>query len=156
MPNSKDQQVTKPLALYSSARVVQITPLLQFVYISGTTARQSDGQVPPFGHSAPASDTMDSDGPTAAAIQTEFILDKIDALIYEASDHRGSINALVEVTIFVKNLARDYASVNEVYNKRMTEMFGDTSPLPARTCVEVSALPPDARTLVEIKGVAAI
>lgn len=99
---------------------------------------------------------MDIDGPTAAAIQTEIILDKIDALIYEASDHRCSIKALVEATILVKNLARDYASVNEVYNKRMTEIFGNTSPLPARTCVQVSALPPDARTLVEIKGLAII
>ena len=51
----------------------------------------------------------------------------------------------IKVTVFVTDM-NDFAKVNEIYKQYIKE------PFPARTCVEVSALPKGA--LVEIEAVA--
>mgnify|MGYP002380981211 CR=1 FL=1 len=53
------------------------------------------------------------------------------------------------------HLERDYAAINDVYHRKTGSIFLDNRyTLPARTCVEVSAMPTHERTLVEMKGVA--
>eukprot|EP01056_Protomagalhaensia_sp_Gyna25_P005328 Protomagalhaensia_sp_Gyna_25__5327@NODE_670_length_2867_cov_769_537836_g524_i0_p3_GENE_NODE_670_length_2867_cov_769_537836_g524_i0NODE_670_length_2867_cov_769_537836_g524_i0_p3_ORF_typecomplete_len128_score28_93Ribonuc_LPSP/PF01042_21/2_2e45YjgF_endoribonc/PF14588_6/3_1e06_NODE_670_length_2867_cov_769_537836_g524_i023222705 len=52
---------------------------------------------------------------------------------------------VIKTTIFVTNMG-DFAQVNEVYSRHFT------SPFPARSCVQVAALPKGA--VVEIEGIA--
>jgi enamine deaminase RidA (YjgF/YER057c/UK114 family) len=157
---SESKAMARPLASYSPARTVSLSPDVHLLYISGTTARQADGQIPPFG--TLYNDTL-ANNPTAddrvlisaAAIQTDIILSKITEIINNVSDGPIGLEALVELTIFVKDLKRDYAAVNKIYDDKVgTLLRGKGIPLPARTCVEVKAMPPDERTLVEIKAVA--
>ncbi|KAI1379314.1 hypothetical protein F4677DRAFT_328065 [Hypoxylon crocopeplum] len=147
-------QPAKPLASYSLVHKVHFNPPRQhLLYISGTTARLPDGQIPPYGHHFSVTVAPD----LAAAAQTEIILSKIASAIHNSSDGAAGLEAIVEMTIFVTDLNKHYGAVNEVYNKVVGKLFEDKElPLPARTCVQVSGMPPDARTLVEIKGVAVI
>ncbi|QKX60222.1 uncharacterized protein TRUGW13939_07365 [Talaromyces rugulosus] len=158
---SGEKAIAKPLASYSAARVVSLSPTTHLFYISGTTARQPDGQVPPFGHSYSESlantptATADHGLCSAAAIQTRIILSKITTVINDASPELLGLEALVELTIFAKSLRRDYAAINKVYDEQVGVLLRSKGiPLPARTCVEVNGMPPDERTLVEIKAVA--
>ncbi|KAF4968512.1 hypothetical protein FSARC_4079 [Fusarium sarcochroum] len=151
--------MAKPLASYSLARVLSFGTSQQLVYISGCTARATDGTIPPFGleYDETLLTQNDKSKPSPAAIQTEAIFNKIASTIYDISEGAAGLETLVEITIFVKDLNRDYASMNMVYNERIGHLFTRKGlSLPARTCVQVSAMPPDERTLVEIKGVAEI
>ncbi len=60
-------------------------------------------------------------------------------------DAGASLSDVVKTTVFVKDLA-DFAIVNRIYGER----FG--SEFPARSCVQVAALPADA--LVEVEAIA--
>ncbi|KAI1387987.1 uncharacterized protein F4822DRAFT_430737 [Hypoxylon trugodes] len=148
------EQPAKPLASYSLIRKVPFDPPhQQFLYISGTTARLSDGQIPPYGYQLDDSVAQD----VAAATQTETIFSKIASAIDNSSGGAAGLESLVEMTIFVTNLEKHYGAVNNVYNRVIGKLFHEKGlPLPARTCVQVSGMPPDARTLVEIKGIAVI
>ncbi|KAJ5100377.1 hypothetical protein N7456_006429 [Penicillium angulare] len=148
LDNQSNIPIAQPLASYSTARAVPITSGVQLLYISGTTARQPDGRIPPF-------DTNCDGSLSAAFIQTGIILEKIESTIRQFSSGTYGLEALVDLTIFVLNLDRDYVEVNKAYNQVIAEAFHDKGcPLPARTCVQVSAMPPDERSLVEIKGLA--
>ncbi|CAH0055696.1 unnamed protein product [Clonostachys solani] len=153
-----EKEVAKPLAAYSPGHVVRISPDLALLYISGTTARQADGQIPPFGFSF--SNDMkftEPEGPRPAAVQAKIILEKISHIISNASNGSGGLENLVELTIFVKDLHNDYGAINDVYDVMVGQKFRELrAALPARTCVQVSGMPPDERTLVEMKGVARI
>lgn len=74
--------------------------------------------------------------------QTRQVLANISALLGSVSLTPASV---VKTTVFVKNIG-DFAKVNAIY----AEMFGKEPP--ARSCVEVSALPSGA--LVEIEVIA--
>ena len=58
-----------------------------------------------------------------------------------------SIDKVVKTTVFIKNM-NDFSKLNEVYGTYFT------SPYPARSCVEVSALPKG--VLVEVEAIAEI
>ncbi len=75
--------------------------------------------------------------------QLNQIMNNIDALL-EASDLTR--NHIIKTSIFLIDL-NDFSEVNKVYENFFTE------PYPARSCVQVSALPKGA--LVEIEVVAA-
>jgi 2-iminobutanoate/2-iminopropanoate deaminase len=75
-------------------------------------------------------------------VQTERVLENMKAVLQAAG---LSFDHIVKTTVFVKDLA-DFPHMNEVYGK----YFG-TNP-PARSTVEVSRLPRDAR--VEIEAIA--
>jgi 2-iminobutanoate/2-iminopropanoate deaminase len=77
-------------------------------------------------------------------IQTRRVLENVKAII-EASG--ASLNDVVKTTVFMSNLG-EFQAMNEVYS----EFFG-TNP-PARSTVEVSALPRGAK--VEIETIAII
>ena len=80
---------------------------------------------------------------TDVEAQTRQVLANISALLNAAGLTAANV---VKTTVFVKDIA-DFAKVNAIY----AELFG--SEPPARSCVEVSALPSGA--LVEIEVVAA-
>jgi 2-iminobutanoate/2-iminopropanoate deaminase len=76
------------------------------------------------------------------AEQTEQTLQNVKAILEAAG---SGIDRLVKTTVFLTNLA-DFQGMNEVYAKHV----GDSPP--ARSTIEVSALPPG--IIVEIEAVA--
>ncbi|HZP73463.1 MAG TPA: Rid family detoxifying hydrolase [Gaiellaceae bacterium] len=74
--------------------------------------------------------------------QTEQVIANLRAILEAAG---SSLDKLVKTTVFLQNLS-DFAGMNEVYARHV----GDTPP--ARSTVEVGALPSGA--LVEIEAVA--
>ncbi len=77
-------------------------------------------------------------------VLTAQSLKNIEAIIHEAG---GSLENVVKTSIFVTDL-KQFAEVNEAYG----EFFGDVPP--ARSCVEVAALPKGAS--IEIEAIAYI
>lgn len=77
--------------------------------------------------------------------QTERAMSNLGAILREAGIGFGSI---VKTTVFVADLG-DFAKVNAIYQK-----FFDDGSYPARSCVQVAALPKGG--LVEIECVAHI
>ncbi len=74
--------------------------------------------------------------------QTRQVLKNLDAVLRAGG---SSMSAVVKTTVFLKNF-NDFAAMNEVY----AEFFSGSAP--ARSTVEVSRLPKDAK--VEIEAVA--
>lgn len=75
-------------------------------------------------------------------VQAERVLDNLKAVLDAAG---SSLTNVVKCTVFLADIA-DFAAVNEVYARYFTE------PYPARSAVQVAALPKGAR--VEIEAVA--
>lgn len=80
--------------------------------------------------------------PGCVSCQTEQVLKNMKAVL--ESQGLGFAD-VVKTTVFIKDMG-DFAAVNEVYGKYFAEKA------PARSCVEVSALPKGA--LVEIEAIA--
>jgi 2-iminobutanoate/2-iminopropanoate deaminase len=78
------------------------------------------------------------------AEQTEQVMANLGAILEEAG---SGLDRLVKTTVFLANLA-DFQGMNEVYSRHVGERP------PARSTVEVAALPSGA--LVEIEAVGAI
>jgi len=78
------------------------------------------------------------------AEQTEQVFQNLDAILSEAG---SGLDRLVKTTVFLTDFG-DFASMNEVYARHA----GDTPP--ARSTVEVAALPSGAK--VEIEAVAVL
>jgi len=74
--------------------------------------------------------------------QTQRALENLKSIL---DDQKLTFNNVVKSTVFMANLA-DFASMNEVYGRYFTDNF------PARSTVQVAALPKGA--LVEIEVVA--
>ena len=80
--------------------------------------------------------------PEGIAAQAEQSLKNIDAILSEAGYAKTDV---VKTTVFIRNMG-DFGTVNAIY----AAYFGDHKP--ARSCVEVSALPKGG--LVEIEVIA--
>jgi enamine deaminase RidA (YjgF/YER057c/UK114 family) len=74
------------------------------------------------------------------------VLSNIDAIIQGASEGKASIHDAVDATVFLTNMKDDYKGMNEEWNR----IWPDRNTAPARTTVEVRALPRE-EILVEIK-----
>jgi 2-iminobutanoate/2-iminopropanoate deaminase len=72
--------------------------------------------------------------------QTERVLENLAAVLREAGLERRHV---VKTTVFLTDLA-DFAAVNEVYGRFFEE------PYPARSTVQVAALPRGARVEIEL------
>ena len=72
--------------------------------------------------------------------QTERVLQNVKAIL---DDQRLTFANVVKSTVFLTNLA-DFAGMNEVYSKYFTNDF------PARSTVQVAALPKGANVEIEI------
>ncbi len=79
-----------------------------------------------------------------ARTQTARVLDNLGAVLEAAG---ANLSAVVKTTVFLTDLG-DFAAMNEVYARYFTE------PHPARSTIQVAALPKGAR--VEIEAVAAL
>jgi 2-iminobutanoate/2-iminopropanoate deaminase len=86
----------------------------------------------------PATDELEK----GVKAQAERAIKNMEALLAEEGLSLGDV---AKTTIFLANL-NDFATVNEVYASRLA------SPFPARSTVQVAALPKGA--LVEIEGIA--
>jgi enamine deaminase RidA (YjgF/YER057c/UK114 family) len=129
------------LANYPHARTVQSADGKgSYVYVSGTSSRRGNGT---FVGATPA-----ADGTIAFDIrqQTAAVLSNIDAIIKGASDGRAGIHDTVDATVFLTNMTDDYTGMNSEWNK----IWPDRNTAPARTTVEVRALPRE-EIIVEIK-----
>lgn len=80
--------------------------------------------------------------PEGVEAQTEQSLKNVDAILAEAGLARTDV---IKTTVFIRNMG-DFAAVNRIY----AAYFGEHKP--ARSCVEVSALPKNG--LVEIEVIA--
>ena len=76
--------------------------------------------------------------------QAERVMENLRTVLEAAS---ASFGQVVKTTIFLVDLSADFAVVNEVYGKRFTG-----SP-PARSTVQVAALPKGARVEIEMIAV---
>jgi 2-iminobutanoate/2-iminopropanoate deaminase len=72
--------------------------------------------------------------------QTERVLENVKAIL---EDQKLTFANVVKSTVFMTNLA-DFAGMNEVYAKYFTENF------PARSTVQVAALPKGASVEIEV------
>ncbi len=81
--------------------------------------------------------------PGDIVVQTERVLQNVAAVLSAAG---MSFANVVKTTVFLVDLA-DFARMNEVYGKRFTGAF------PARSTVQVAALPRGARVEVEVTAV---
>lgn len=77
--------------------------------------------------------------------QTQQVLDKIDAILAEAGSNKGQ---LLSAQIWLKNIDRDFASMNEIWDAWLPE-----GGAPARATVQADLAKPE--VLVEIMVVAA-
>ncbi|KAJ6021743.1 hypothetical protein N7540_007247 [Penicillium herquei] len=115
-----------------------------YIYVSGTSSRRGDGTF------VGATRTQNADGSFSLALdirqQTAAVLSNIDAIIQGASDGKATIHDVVDATIFLTNMKHDYTGMNEEWNK----IWPDRVTAPARTTVEVRALPRE-EIIVEIK-----
>jgi 2-iminobutanoate/2-iminopropanoate deaminase len=73
-------------------------------------------------------------------VQTEQVLSNIKAIL---EDQKLSFTNVVKTTVFMTNLG-DFAAMNEVYSKYFTADF------PARSTVQVAALPKGANVEIEV------
>src|SRR5207248_9597631 len=80
--------------------------------------------------------------PGDVKVQTERVLQNVNVIL---EDQKLGFNNVVKTTVFLTNLA-DFAAMNEVYAKYFTSDF------PARSTIQVAALPKGA--IVEIEVIA--
>lgn len=85
----------------------------------------------------PATGNLEQD----VSAQFERAVSNMKAILSEAGT---DISRVVKTTVFLKNMG-DFAAVNAIYAAHFTQ------PYPARSCVQVAALPKDA--LVEMEAV---
>ena len=78
--------------------------------------------------------------PEGVEAQTKQSLKNIDAILAEAGYSREDV---IKTTVFIANMS-DFGTVNEIY----AEFFGGHKP--ARSCVEVSALPKGGLVEIEV------
>ena len=78
--------------------------------------------------------------PDNIAAQTERVLENVKIIL---EDQGLSFANIVKTTVFMKDLG-DFAAMNEVYSRYFTENF------PARSTVQVAALPKDAKVEIEV------
>jgi len=111
-----------------------IGPYSQGVIATGRRLLFCSGQIP----LDPASGEMVGAGDVRA--QTERVMENLAAVLQAAG---VGFDNVVKATIFVADLG-DFATVNEIYGKRFPR-----SP-PARSTVQVAALPKGARVEIEL------
>ncbi|EME83260.1 uncharacterized protein MYCFIDRAFT_136766, partial [Pseudocercospora fijiensis CIRAD86] len=78
--------------------------------------------------------------------QTAAVLRNIETVVKGATNGNGSIADVVDATVFLVDMKDDYSGMNAEWNR----IWPDRANAPARTTVEVRALP-SPRLLFEIK-----
>ncbi len=125
------------LANYPHARITPSTA--RTIFVSGTSSRRGDGTY------AGCETLPDGTYVLDCGEQTAAVLKNMEAIIQGASDGKAGLECVVDATIFLTDM-KDYAKMNAEWNK----VWPDRTKAPARTCVQVAALPNE-RLNVEIK-----
>ncbi|KAG9649392.1 YjgF-like protein, partial [Aureobasidium melanogenum] len=133
-PNAPEGPTRFPQArsVPSSSRTIYVSGIAS-ILPDGTVVGIEEGQIPDVRK------------------QTETILSTIDKIIRGASDGKGSIHNLIDAVVYLTEMERDYAGMNEEWNK----VFESRTAAPARATIGVKDLP-DPRFVVEVKGVAIV
>lgn len=141
-----------PLANYPHARLLPpsttTAAATRTIYISGTSSRRGDGTYAGCTPLATTPPTYSLD----CALQTAAVLSNVDRILRGATSGRHGVECVVDATVFLTDLAGDYAGMNSAWNA----VWPEAGAAPARTCVEVAALPGGGRLCVEIKCVAVV
>jgi len=125
------------LANYPHARTIPSTS--RTIFVSGTSSRRADGTYE--GCTTREDGTYELD----CALQTAAVLRNIETIIRGSTDGRCGLESVVDATVFLTDM-RDYPRMNAEWNK----VWPDRAMAPARTCVQVAALPNE-KLNVEIK-----
>ncbi|RSM14931.1 hypothetical protein CEP52_001112 [Fusarium oligoseptatum] len=133
----------KGLANYPHARLVSAGGT-RTLYISGTSSRRADGSTEGFELGDDGTPYPDPGEQTAA------ILRKMEAVIKQATNGKGGLRNLVDVTVYLTDMAY-YGGMNRVWN----EFWPNPEDAPARTAVAVQALP-GLKMVVEMKATAVV
>ncbi|KXJ87275.1 endoribonuclease L-PSP, partial [Microdochium bolleyi] len=134
----------EPATRYAHARLAPAGPH-RTIYVSGIACvRPEDGTWP--GVTPRAADGSGSEGyDLDVRVQTAAVLDNIDRILKGATGGKGGVGNLIDVVVYVVDMERDYAGMNEEWNK----VFSTRAVAPARATIGVKTLP-DPRMLVEI------
>ena len=130
----------KPVGLYPHARRAGNLLFLSGVGPRVAGSNQTDSEVPGL--------TLDHNG---NFVQFDFedqcrsVFDNVKVILEESGSSWGQ---LIDVTVFLVNMKRDF----HVYNKVYAEYFSDNSP--CRTTVEINSLPTP--IAIELKCIATI
>jgi 2-aminomuconate deaminase len=133
------------LANYPHARTVSSSSTTKTLYVSGTSSRHGDGTYAGVSTSPSGSLILDIREQTAA------VLENIGKIIKGATNGTGGLENVVDATVFLTDIKKDYAGMNEVWN----QVFPEKEGAPARTTVQVAALPGE-KLCVEIKCTAIV
>ena len=124
-----------PVGLYPHARKVG-----DLLFLSGIGPRTVDNQIPGL--------ELDKNGNFLSfdfEAQCRNVFDNVRIVLEESG---SSWDQLVDVTVFLVNMKRDFATYNRIY----AEYFKDNQP--CRTTVEISSLPTP--IAIELKCIATI
>jgi 2-aminomuconate deaminase len=131
------------LANYPHART--IPSAARTIFVSGTSSRRGDGTYEGCTTREDGSHELDCGAQTAA------VLRNIETIIRGATNGERGLESVVDATVFLTDMKADYAKMNAEWNK----LWPDRTKAPARTCVQVAALPNE-RLNVEIKCQASV
>ncbi|KAK3393293.1 Endoribonuclease L-PSP/chorismate mutase-like protein [Podospora didyma] len=126
------------LANYPHARTVPSAA--RTIFVSGTSSRRADGTFEGCETREDGTFVLDCGAQTAA------VLRNIETTIRGATDGRCGLESVVDATVFLTDMRGDYGAMNAEWNK----IWPNRTKAPARTCVQVAALPNE-RLNVEIK-----
>jgi 2-aminomuconate deaminase len=140
MSRISTNKAPKPVGLYPHARVAG-----NLLFLSGVGPRtagsdKNDSGVPGL--------ELDHNGNFIAfdfEVQCRSVFDNVRVILEESG---SSWEDLIDVTVFLTNMKRDF----QVYNKVYAEYFADNQP--CRTTVEISSLPTP--IAIELKCIATI
>ena len=124
-----------PVGLYPHARKVG-----ELLFLSGIGPRTVDNQIPGL--------ELDKNGNFLSfdfEAQCRNVFDNVRIVLEESG---SSWDKLIDVTVFLVNMKRDFA----VYNKIYAEYFADNQP--CRTTVEINSLPTP--IAIELKCIATV
>lgn len=107
--------------------------------------------VGPYSHGVRTGNLFYSSGQVPLTLEGKIVSDDVAAQAAQVLDNIGGVleaagldySNIVKTTIFIADM-NDFAVINEVYAKYFT------GKLPARSCVEVSRLPLDAKVEIEV------
>ncbi|HLS71075.1 MAG TPA: RidA family protein [Chitinophagaceae bacterium] len=131
MDNNK--QIPKPVSLYPLTRKAG-----DLLFLSGVGPRKADNSIPGL--------TLDHNGNYTSfdfEAQCRSVFDNVKMIVEDAG---ATWDDIIDVTVFLTNMKRDFA----IYNKVYAEYFKDNQP--CRTTVEISSLPTP--IAIELKVVA--
>ncbi|KAK2810451.1 hypothetical protein FQN50_002940 [Emmonsiellopsis sp. PD_5] len=130
------------LMRYSHARILPPSTY-HTIHVAGIAAVSPDGTYEGVTENPDGTFTLDIRAQTAA------VLRRVESIIKGASNGKADLHNVVDATVYILDMATQYAGMNEEWNKIWT----DRATAPARATIGVRELP-DPRLLVEVKAIA--